>query len=244
MTALLKMTWMEMKLFLREPLAAFFTLAFPLMVLFVFGSIFGNDPFPGADVGSVDVSTPGYIAFIIGTTAFMNIPVSMATYRENGILRRFRASPVPPGLILGAQVLVYVLMSVLGVVVLVIAARVFFDLRLPDAPFALMVAFLLAMASFFSLGTVLASVLPTPRSAQAVGSALFFPMMFLSGAAFPRSLMPDTVLAISDVLPLTHITLLLSDLWFGGTWNTVSLLVLGGLFVVGLVASVLTFKWE
>jgi len=244
MTALLKMTWMEIKLFLREPMGAIFTLAFPLLVLFVFGSIFGNDPFPGADVGSVDVSTPGYVALIIGTTALMSIPVSLATYREKGILRRFRASPVAPALILGAQALVYSLMTSFGVTLLIVAARVFFHLRLPDAPLALLPAFLLAMVSFSSVGTVLASVMPTPRSAQAVGSALFFPMMFLSGAAFPRDLMPDGVRTVSDVLPLTPITTLVSDLWFGGTWNTTSLLVLGGLLVVGLVASVLTFRWE
>ena len=79
---LLKLTRVEALLMLREPMATFFILIFPLLVLFVFGSIFGNEPFPGSTLGAVDVSTPGYMAMVIGTTALMSIPVALATYRD------------------------------------------------------------------------------------------------------------------------------------------------------------------
>ena len=75
-----KMTWVETKLFLREPMAAFFTLAFPLMVLFLFGGIYGNEPnemFGGR--GTVDMLVPAYMGMIIGTVGLMFVTINMAT---------------------------------------------------------------------------------------------------------------------------------------------------------------------
>jgi ABC-2 type transport system permease protein len=96
-----KLTLMELKLFLREPTAAFFTLAFPLMLLFLFGSIYGNEPTPFfGGYGSVDVSVPGYTALIIGTSGLLTLAITMASYREHGVLRRLKATPLRPQAIL------------------------------------------------------------------------------------------------------------------------------------------------
>lgn len=239
-----KLTRVEALLMLREPMATFFILIFPLLVLFVFGSIFGNEPFPGGTLGAVDVSTPGYMAMVIGTTSLMTIPVALATYREQGVLRRFRATPLRPAALLGAQLIVRLVVTLLGILGLVIAARLVYGLRLPEAPLALIAAFLLSSLSFFAVGTVLASLAATPRVAQAIGSAIYFPLMFLSGAAFPRDIMPDTVRTVSELLPLTHVTILISDLWFGQGWNLTSLAVLTGMLVIGGVAAAVAFRWE
>ena len=107
MKSLLKMTWMETKLFLREPVGAFFTLVFPLMFLFLFGSIYGNVPqkeFNGQ--GTVDISVPAYTAMIVATTGLVGLTITMAAYRENGILRRLRTTPINPLVVLMAQVIV------------------------------------------------------------------------------------------------------------------------------------------
>ena len=89
MRGLYKLSVVEMKLFLREPMAAFFTLVFPLMMLFLFGSIYGNKPSPFfGGFGSVDISVPAYTAMIIATSGLMGITIVLATYREQGILRR------------------------------------------------------------------------------------------------------------------------------------------------------------
>ena len=91
MRSLLKMTWMEAKLFLREPVSAFFTLIFPLLMLFLFGTIYGNQPAAGsAGQGTVDTLIPAFTAMIIGMTGLMSVTITMATYRENGVLRRLR----------------------------------------------------------------------------------------------------------------------------------------------------------
>src|SRR5512137_823438 len=117
MKSLLKMTWMEVKLFLREPVGAFFTLAFPLMMLFLFGSIYGNEPTPMfGGYGTIDISVPAYTAMIVATTGLMGLTITMAAYRETGVLRRLRTTPVSPLVILAAQVIVLFLMTSFGMV--------------------------------------------------------------------------------------------------------------------------------
>jgi ABC-2 type transport system permease protein len=181
---------------------------------------------------------------IIGTLGMVGLPVSLASYREKGILRRFSATPLRPSVVLWAQVLVSVIMLGVGGGLLVGAARLFYNLRLPSAPLALFPAVLIGSLSFFAVGFVLAGLAPKARTAQAVGMALFYPMLFLSGAAMPRQMLPETVRRISDFLPLTHVVLLLEDLWLKGTWNLASLAVVTGVLVAALFVSSRTFRWE
>lgn len=245
MKQLWKLTWIELKLQLREPLAAFFTLVFPLMLLVVFGSIFGNEPeaFLGG-FGQVDLSLPGYIGMIIGTIGMLGLPITLANYREQGILRRYQATPLRPSAVLWAQVAVNVLMTALGTAILFVAGRLLYDLRPPMVTLAMIPAIAISALSFFAVGFMMAGVMPTPRSAQAVGMALFYPMLFLSGAAMPRQIMPETVQRVAEFLPLTHVVILLEDLWFAGDWNLASLGVVCAMLVVGLVVTRMTFRWE
>lgn len=245
MKQLWKLTWTELKLGLREPLAAFFTLVMPVMLLVVFGGVFGNEPLPFlAGYGQVDLSVPGYFGMIIGTIGMISLPITLASYRQNGILRRLQATPLRPAAVLWAQVAVNVLMAALGMILLVVVGRLLYDLRPPQVSLALVPAIALDAFSFFAVGFTMAGVMPTPRSAQAVGMAIFFPMLFLSGAAMPRQIMPEAVQRIAELLPLTHVVILLEDLWLAGSWNLVSLAVVVGLLLVGLVVSRYTFRWE
>lgn len=240
-----KLTWIELKLQLREPLAAFFTLVFPLMLLVVFGSIFGNEPeaFLGG-FGQVDLSVPGYIGMIVGTIGMLGLPITLANYREQGILRRYQATPLRPSAVLWAQVAVNVLMTALGTAILFVAGRLLYDLRPPTVTLTMIPAIAISALSFFAVGFMMAGVMPTPRSAQAVGMALFYPMLFLSGAAMPRQIMPETVQRVAEFLPLTHVVILLEDLWFAGDWNLVSLGVVCAMLLAGLVVTRMTFRWE
>lgn len=245
MTAFWKLTWTELKLQLREPLGAFFTLIFPLMLMILFGSIFGNESSQVlGGYGQIDLSVPGYIGMIVGTIGMLGLPISLASYREQGILRRFRATALRPTIILWSQVAVSLLLTALSVTLLVVAGRLLFNLRLPTATLALIPAILLGAFSFFGVGFVLAGVMPTARTAQAVGMALFFPMLFLSGAAIPRHIMPEIIQRIADFLPLTHVVKVMEGLWLYGEWNMVSLVVVAALLVAGLFISRYTFRWE
>ena len=247
MRALAKYTWTEIKLFLREPIGAFFTLGFPLMMLFLFGTIYGYERweyFRG--YGTVDVSIPAYTALIIATTGIMGLTITMATYREKGILRRLRVTPLRPQVILIAQVVVIFLMTVAGMLLLILAGKLVYNLRFDGNPLNVALAFILSSLSFFSLGFVLASVMPNARTAQVVGMVIFYPMLFLSGAGMPLEIMPEGIQNFSKFLPLTHVVTLLRGLWIGDPWNqhTSEVIVLLGMLVAGVLISARTFRWE
>ena len=107
MQALWKMSWVETKLFLREPTGLFFTLLFPVMVLLLFTAIFGNGQIPGnRGLRMIDVMAPSYTGMVIGTAALIGLPITLAGYRQQGTLRRLRATPLHPSVILAAHVLV------------------------------------------------------------------------------------------------------------------------------------------
>lgn len=242
-----KLTWTESKLFLREPMAAFFTLAFPLMLLFLFGSIFGNKPTSAfGGYGAVDVSVPDYTAMIIATSGLLGITITMASYRERGILRRLKATPLRPQTILGAQVIVIFLMTALGMILLVIAGKVVYGLRFNGSVLSVLAAFVLGSMSFFALGFLLAGVLPTARTAQIVAMVLFYPMIFLSGATIPREMLPESIRQVAQVLPLSHVVTLLRGLWMGDPWekHLTEVGILAVLLVVGVLVSSKTFRWE
>ncbi len=245
MKPFLKLTYAELKLQLREPVGAFFTLAFPVMLMVLFGAIFGNEPDPSlGGYGQVDLSVPGYIGMIIGTIGMLGIPITLSNYREQGILRRLRATPVQSSAILWSQVAVQVVMTAVGVLLLMMVGTLFYGLRIPNGDVMIIPAILLSAFSFFAVGFVLAGVMPTPRTAQAVGMAIFYPMLFLSGAAMPRFIMPETVQQVAQLLPLTHVVILLEDIWFQGIWNGTSLVVITTMLLAGLAISRFTFRWE
>jgi ABC-2 type transport system permease protein len=247
MKSLLKMTWMETKLFLREPVGAFFTLVFPLMMLFLFGCIYGNEPTPMfGGQGTIDVSIPSYTAMIIGTTGLMSITITMATYREKGILRRLRTTPVSPLVVLAAQIVVVFAMTALGMLLLIVAGKLVYHIIFEGNAFSVLAGFVLSSLSFFGIGFILAGTMPTARTAQIVGLALLYPMMFLSGAGFPRELLPEAVKKVSTFLPLTYVVNLLRGLWIGESWgqHITDVVVLAALLVVGALISVKTFRWE
>lgn len=247
MKSLLKMTWMETKLFLREPVGAFFTLVFPLMMLFLFGSIYGNAPseyFNGQ--GTVDISVPAYTAMIIATTGLLGLTITMAAYRENGVLRRLRTTPISPLTVLLAQVIVLFMMTVLGMVLLFIAGKLVYHLRFEGNSLHVLIGFVLSSLSFFSIGFVLAGLMPTARTAQVVGMVILYPMLFLSGAGFPSELLPESIKKISTFLPLTYVVTLLRGLWVGEPWSkhVTDVLVLVTILVTGVLLSIKTFRWE
>jgi ABC-2 type transport system permease protein len=249
MRGLMKLFVMQFKLYLREPVAFFFSLAYPTLLLLLFGFIYGNAPAPafwGRNIGTVDASVPAYAGIIIGTIALMGIPIDTAANRENGVLRRYRATPLRPAVYLVASLAMYLVVALLGMVILVVTGKLVFGLRIAGSWLDVLAAFVLCALAFYSVGYLIASLAPTARLAQVVGMVVFFPMMFLSGAGLPLQLLPEGLRRVSDFLPLTYVVRLLQGLWFGDAWSRLWLpvLVLVGILLVGTVASARLFRWE
>lgn len=247
MKSLLKMTWMEAKLFLREPVGAFFTLVFPLMMLLIFGTIYGNNPPPGSDSqGAIDVLIPSFTAMIIGMIGLMPVTITLATYRENGILRRLRTTPVSPLVVMVAQVVVVFVMTSLGMLLLVGAGKLVYHVQILGNPLSMLGGFIISALSFFGIGFILAGIMPSARTAQIVAMVLLYPMLILSGAGFPRELMPASVQQVAAFVPLTYVVNLLRGLWNGEAWgmHLLDIGVLAVMLVLGIVISARTFRWE
>lgn len=247
MRGMLQLTVVEIKLFVREPVAAFFTLVFPLMMLFLFGSIYGNQRtvFFGG-YGYVDVAVPAFVGMIIATTSLMSLPIEIASYKERGVLRRLRLTPLGPVALLLAVASTNFLMTLGAVALQTLAGKLFYDALLPADWLRVSLAFVLCSATFLVLGFALAGLLPTARTTQVVSMVVFFPMLFLSGATIPPEVLPAGVRVFNQILPLTHAVTLMRSLWMGDTWSDE----LGAVFFLGatLVACVLisahTFRWE
>jgi ABC-2 type transport system permease protein len=244
MQALFKLTYTEFRLFLREPVAVFFTLAFPVLIVLLFGSIFGGYPVPGTPLKSIDLYTPAYTGLVIGTVGIIGLPSTLASYRERGILRRLRSTPIGAMRILAAHVLVNFVMALAGIGLLITAAALFLDLRMPHAPGVVFIAITLSSLSFLAVGFAIASLFPSVRVAQAVGQAVFFPMLFLSGAALPLSQMPGWMQSVSDYIPLTYVVRLVRDVWIGDGWNWSAAAVLVAVLVLATLLTARIFRWE
>lgn len=247
MKSLLKMTWMEAKLFLREPASAFFTLVFPLIYLFMYGLISGNAPTPMyGGRGTIDAAIPSLTAVIISMAGLMSTTITMATYREKGILRRLGTTPVSPLVVLAAQVIVVFAMTCLGMLLLIAAGMLFYHVRFDGNAFSLLAGFTLCSLSFFGIGFILAGITRTVRSAWVAAMVLLYPMLFLSGAFFSVKLLPAAVQKVSAFMPLTYVVNLLSGLWMGESWgqHLLDVGVLLGMLVLGVVISARTFRWE
>jgi ABC-2 type transport system permease protein len=183
---------------------------------------------------------------IIATTGLVGLTITVSSYRENGVLRRLRTTPIRPLIILAAQVLVLFLMTTLGMLLLVIAGKLVYHMRFEGSVLNVVLGFTLSCLSFFALGFVLASVLPTARTAQVVGMSLLYPMLFLCGAGYPRELLPDTQSSRYPHFSSHYVVTLLRGLWVGDPWSQhlTEVLVLTGLLVLGVFISTRIFRWE
>jgi len=247
MKSLLKMTWMEAKLFLREPASAFFTLVFPLMYLLLFGAISGNEPSPQfGGQRTIDASIPSLTAVIICIAGLMSTTMTMSTYRERGVLRRLRTTPVSPLVVLLAQVIVVFAMTTLGMLLLIAAGVLIYGVRFEGNALSVLAGFVLSSLSFFGIGFILAGIMPTARSAWVVGMVLLYPMLLLSGAFFTVELLPVAVQKVTAFIPLTYVVNLLRGLWVGESWgqHLLDVGMLAGMLVVGVIVSARTFRWE
>lgn len=247
MRAFLRLTWTNVKLYVREPVAMFFTIAFPPLLVVLFGTIYGNDPsamFGGR--GSMDVSIPAYTAMVLGVVAFVGIPVTIAANRESGVLRRFRATSLRPVTYIAADVVSNLAMTLAGMGGLMLVGWLLYRVRFDGHVGPVLFGVVLTALAMFALGYLVASAVPTARAAQVVGLAVFYPMMFLSGAGLPLELLPEGVRRVSDLLPLTFGVKLLRGLWIGEPLGNhgVEIAVLAGVLVVGTAASARLFRWE
>lgn len=244
------LTWDEIKLFLREPLTVVFAFGFPLVMLFVLAEVFGtvaeppdpSDPVAFRGLSPLGYYLPGYVALTAAAAGLIMIPAHLAAYRESGVLRRFRAASIPPWVVFGSQVAVEAALSLIGGVLVIVAAFSVYDIAAPVSVVGSLAAFVITVAMFASVGVLLGAVMPSPRAAQGAGVMLYFVMMMLSGTGPPLDVMTPLMRHIGAALPLQHAVLATQDPWLGFGWNWLQLGVLAAITAVCGALAMLAFR--
>ena len=241
-----KLTWVETKIFVREPMGFIGALIMPLVVFIVLGRAFGvTKPLTAPQV-DIPFNAAILAAILIAISAVQSLVAIISIYREGGILKRLRATPLSPVTIMGAQVAVKLLFTVGSLTLLMLAGRRLFPGVMQVNVLSFTAAVVLSTFSILSLGFVIASLVPTARFAQPISAALLYPMLFLSGLFFPIGRLPQALKTLAYVFPTTHAVALLNGVWDGSGWGAhwVSVAALLLLFAVYTALSTRVFRWE
>ncbi|GGM18792.1 ABC transporter permease [Dactylosporangium sucinum] len=245
---------LEIKQFLRSRESVVFTLLFPLILLGIFGAIFGGEIAPG--VSFTQYFAAGMVAAGLLSTGFQSLAIQIPMEREKGILKRLRGTPMPRTAYFIGKVVMVLAIGAVETVVLLGTAALFFDLDLPStaarwATFAWVT--LLGISACTLCGIAFSSLARTGRSGPAVVTPVAIVLQFISGVFFVYSDLPAWMRDIAAVFPLKWMTqgmrsVFLPDSYaareVGGAWQHGTIaLVLGGWVVVGLALCLLTFRW-
>jgi ABC-2 type transport system permease protein len=241
-----KLTWLESKIFVREPMGFVGALVMPLVVFIVFGRAFGAGKPVAAPKVDIPFNVAIFAAVLIAISAVQSLVAIISIYREGGILKRLRSTPLSPVTIMGAQVAVKLVFTVISLTLLMLAGRRLFPGVMKVNVFSFTVAVLLSTFSILSLGFVIASLVPTARFAQPISAAVLYPMLALSGLFFPVERFPRALRALAYLLPTTHAVALLNGVWDGSGWGAhwVSAAALLALFAGYTALSTKVFRWE
>ncbi|MFE2409093.1 ABC transporter permease [Kitasatospora sp. NPDC059408] len=243
--AVRRLATVEARLFLRDPLTAFFSLAFPVLLLVVLGCIPAlrrtSPDLHG--MSTIQLYAPILAVFTLLLLGLNGLPSLLSAYRERGVLRRMSASPVRPGLLFGALVPMYVGIATVSVL-LVVLGGLALGVPLPRQPLGFLLAFVLAAAAMMSVGLLIASFVPSAKAGNAVGALAFFPMMFFSGIWLPRDMSPALLDRIGDFTPSGAAVQALQDSWNGHFPHAVGLLTLAAYAVLAGAAAAKLFRWE
>jgi ABC-2 type transport system permease protein len=235
----------ELRLFVREPVALLWGVAFPVVLLVVLGLVTSSKPQHSlGDVKFIVAYTPVVMVFSLTILALNALPPALAAYREKGYLRRLSTTPVGAWRLLAAEVAINFAASVVVVVLIGAIARIAFGVPLPSQLGAFALAIVLGAAAMLALGTLVSALAPTARIAGIIGSLLFFPMMFFAGLWVPRAQMGPALRDISDYTPLGALVGAVQRTIAGDWAGTTHLLVLAAWAVILCVAAGRLFRWE
>jgi ABC-2 type transport system permease protein len=248
MRGLWKLTWIEIKVFMREPLGAFGTIGFPVLVFLVLGRVTGrNLAAPSlAASGFLRVGLPVLASLLIAVSSVLSLVTIISIYREGGILKRLRATPLRPQTILAAHVIVKLILTVATLALMVLAGKRYYPVNVHVPLFGFTIALLISTLSILSIGFLIASIVPTARFAQPIGAAILYPMLALSGLFMPVNSMPPLFHAVARALPMTYAVSLLEGIWKGDAWSAHvgDVMSLALAFFVCTALSAKVFRWE
>lgn len=247
MSAITALTKTQARVFLREPLAVFFGLIFPAVLLIVIGAAYPGSTNPEPAFGGrslVEVYASITIVLGMATMAVLILPVAIAGDRERGILRRLSTTPAHPRTLVTAHLAVQLVVVTLAMIAAVLVASLAFDIALPERAFWFIVSFALGACSMLALGLLIGSVASTASTGQGIGMLLYFPLQFFAGVYIPIEVMPNTIGTISRHTPAGAAVQALSAAWAGSAPEPSNLLVMAAYAAVTGTLAVKLFRWQ
>ncbi|MFJ8632809.1 ABC transporter permease [Streptomyces sp. NPDC093568] len=236
----------EARLLTREPGSLFWILVFPPVLLAILGAVPAfREPQDGlGGLRVVDTYVPVTVLVGMIVAGVQSMPVGLTGYREQGILRRMSTTPVRPSALLSAQMLVHALAAVLSALLALAVGRLVYDVRLPGQPYGYLLALVLAVLVALALGSVISAVSATVKIAGAVGTAVFFPMLFCAGVWLPVQAMPELMADIVGFTPFGAAAQALSQATAGDWPGWGHLGVMAAWTVALSAAAARWFRWE
>lgn len=246
MRKFMKLYSIEQKLGFRSLDGIVFGIIMPVGILFLIAIIAGGKAAGDSGYTFLQSAYASLIAVGICAGAFMGVPLTITDYRDKKILKHFFVTPCNPMHLLGTSMLCSAVNAVLSAIAVTVVAMVFFDYRMVGNPWYFIGTWVLTLVSMFSIGFMMASLCRTVKTANAVTSAVYFPMLFLSGATIPFELFPEGLQKVASVLPLTQGIRLMKAASMGVEAEKVGGIVIL-LLVITIVCSLIsvkTFRWE
>src|SRR5579862_10068971 len=234
-------------LFWRNREAAFFTFFLPVIFFLIFASVYGNDTITKEHIRGANFLEAGMIGYGVAATCFAGLAIILVIRRESGVLKRVRATPLPPATymlaLLGSTFVVFLIEAVLIVAI----GRLWFSVAVPSRLFSLLAVLLLGAVCFASMGLGITALVRAAEGSSAVINAFYLPMAIISGTFFTPNGYPAFLRAIADVLPLTYFTKLTRDVMIRNEhlWSDSGAIAVVALWgVIGLVGALRGFRWE
>jgi ABC-2 type transport system permease protein len=239
----------EQKVFWRNPASVFFTVMLPLIFLFIFATIFGNDEIEERGVKTTTYYVPAIVSLAVISATMQSLAINLTEDRERGLLKRVRGTPLPTPVFVAGRVGNSLVISILMVVLVAVIGRLVYDVSLPGETIpAILVTLGVGAFAFCCLGFALTAAIPSEEAAPAITNATVLPLYFISGIFIPDSEIPDGVLKVADVFPIRHFFEAFFTAWdpntVGAGFEWRDLAIVAGWGVAGLLVALYAFRWE
>ena len=238
----------DQKAFWRNPASVFFTVAFPIVLLVIFATIFGNDTIE--ELGGVKTTTyyvPAILTMAVVSATMQNLVMTLVTARENGRLKRGRGTPMPPWVFIAGRVNNSILLSLAMLALIAAIGRLLYGVEVPwERLPAILVTLAVGAAAFCCLGVAFTAAVPSEDAAAPMINAVLLPLYFLSGVFIPESEIPDGVLHVADAFPVRHFFEAFYSAWTstsGSGFEAGNLAVVAAWGLAGLLIALKAFRW-
>jgi ABC-2 type transport system permease protein len=239
----------DQKVFWRNPASVFFTVMLPLIFLFIFATIFGNDEIEERGVKTTTYYVPAIVSLAVISATMQSLAINLTEDRERGLLKRVRGTPLPTPVFVAGRVGNSLVISILMVVLVAVIGRLVYDVSLPGETIpAVLVTLAVGAFAFCCLGFALTAAIPSEDAAPAITNATVLPLYFISGIFIPDSEIPNGVLKVAGIFPIRHFFEAFFTAWDPNTvgagfeWGDLAIVAAWG--VAGLLVALYAFRWE